>query len=58
MTETTMTNTNLITRQLKDSHVQYLGDFLRYIKTTTEHNRQTKDTIHGCLCQNQGIEDK
>ena len=54
MTETTMTNTNLIevhlsvqttnikqslTQQLKDSHVQYSGDFLQYIKTRTEHNR-------------------
>ena len=32
MTKTTMTNTNLITQQLKDSCVQYSGDFLQYIK--------------------------
>ena len=42
MTETTMINTNLITWQLKDSHVQYSGDFLRYIKTRTEHNRKLR----------------
>ena len=42
MTETTMINTNLITWQLKDSHVQYSGDFLWYIKTRTEHNRKLR----------------
>ena len=56
-TETTMTNTNLIeahlsvqttnikqtpTQQLKNSHVQYSGDFLQYIKTRTEHNRKLR----------------
>ena len=54
MTKNTMANTNLIevhpsvqttcieqslTQQLKDSHVQYSGDFLHYIKTRAEHNR-------------------
>ena len=28
-----------LTLQLKDSHVQYSGDFLHYIKTRAEHNR-------------------
>ena len=57
MTETAMTNTNLIevhlsvkttnneqllTQQLKDSHVQYSGDFLQYIKTRTECNRKLR----------------
>ena len=57
MIETTMTNTNLIevhlsvqttnfepslTWQLKDSHVQYSGDFLWYIKTRTECNRKLR----------------
>ena len=57
MTKTTMTNINLIevhlsvqttsieqslTQQLKDSHVQYSGDFLWYIKTRAEHNRKLR----------------
>ena len=57
MTETTVTNTDLIevhlsvqttsfeqslTQQLKDSHVQYSGDFLWYMKTRTEHNRKLR----------------
>ena len=42
MTKTTMTNTNLTTRQLRDNHVQYSGDFLRYTKARTECNRKLR----------------